>query len=82
MLGLVGPYLWLQSRSDLPSRQLIGGVSLPAAAGLDVEVEGAALLGRGDDAGAARLWFDLGPGEGAVLRVLDGRDPVALLPFR
>jgi hypothetical protein len=56
-------------------------LSLPAA-GLDVGVEGAALLGREDEGESARVWFDLGPGERAVLRVSDGLDPVALLPFR
>jgi hypothetical protein len=56
-------------------------VSLPAA-GLEVEVEGAAVLGREDEDGSARLWFDLGPGERAVLRVSDGLVPVPLLPFR
>ncbi|HEX9049476.1 MAG TPA: hypothetical protein VF841_02985 [Anaeromyxobacter sp.] len=56
-------------------------LSLPAA-GLDVELEGAALLGREDDGGAARLWFDLGPGERVVLRASDGLLPVPLLPFR
>ncbi|HET8539497.1 MAG TPA: hypothetical protein VFL83_06465 [Anaeromyxobacter sp.] len=56
-------------------------VSLPAA-GLDVALEGAALLGREDDDGSARLWFDLDAGERVVLRVSDGLVPVALLPFR
>ena len=56
-------------------------VSVPAA-GLDVELEDAARLGREDDAGQARLWFDLGPGERAVLTVSDGLVPVPLLPFR
>jgi hypothetical protein len=65
-----------------------GGAAIPAltvslpAAGLEVAVEGAALLGREDEGGSARLWFDLGPGERAVLRVSDGLVPVPLLPFR
>jgi hypothetical protein len=54
-------------------------VALPAA-GLEVAVEGAALLGREDEEGVARLWFDLGPGEKAVLRAWDGLAPVPLLP--
>ncbi len=56
-------------------------VALPAA-GLDVALEGAALGGREDDGGLARLWFDLGPGEKATLRVWDGLDAVPLLPRR
>jgi hypothetical protein len=54
-------------------------VSLPAA-GLEVALEGAALLGREDEDGVARLWFDLGPGEKAVLRAWDALEPVPLLP--
>jgi hypothetical protein len=54
-------------------------VSLPAA-GLDVSVEDAALLGREDDGPDARLWLDLDPGEKATLRVWYGLDPVPLLP--
>jgi hypothetical protein len=54
-------------------------VSLPAA-GLDVELEGAALLGREDEGEDARLWFDLGAGEKAILRVWYGLDAVPLLP--
>jgi hypothetical protein len=54
-------------------------VSLPAA-GLDVAVEGAAVLGREDEDGLARVWFDLGAGERAVIRAWDGLDPVPLLP--
>ncbi len=56
-------------------------VALPAA-GLDVALEGAALLGREDEGGLARLWFDLGPGEKATLRVWDGLEAVPLLPRR
>jgi hypothetical protein len=56
-------------------------VALPAA-GLEVAVEGAALLGRAEEDGWARLWFDLPAGEHAVLRVYDGLVPVAILPFR
>jgi hypothetical protein len=54
-------------------------VSLPAA-GLEVALEGVALLGREDDGADARVWFDLGPGEKATLRVWDGLAPVPLLP--
>lgn len=54
-------------------------VSLPAA-GLDVALEGAALLGREDDGGDARVWFDLGAGEKVTLRVWDGMQAVPLLP--
>jgi hypothetical protein len=54
-------------------------LSLPAA-GLDVAVEGAALLGREDGDGVARVWLDLGAGERAVVRAWDGLDPVPLLP--
>jgi hypothetical protein len=54
-------------------------VSLPAA-GLDLVLEGAALLGREDDGPEARLWFDLGPGEKATLRAWDGERPVPFLP--
>ena len=54
-------------------------VSLPAA-GLEVAVEGAALLGREDDGAEARLWFDLEPGEKATIRVWDGLELVPLLP--
>jgi hypothetical protein len=53
-------------------------VALPAA-GMDLELEGAALLGREDDGELARIWFDLGPGEKAVLRAWDGLEPAALL---
>jgi hypothetical protein len=56
-------------------------VSLPAE-GLEVAVQGAVVLGREDEAGSARLWFDLGAGERAVLRVADRLAPVPLLPFR
>ena len=56
-------------------------MSLPAA-GLDVEVEGAAVLGREEEGGSLRLWFDLGAGERAVLRASDGLRPLPLLPFR
>ncbi|HEX9399891.1 MAG TPA: hypothetical protein VF912_07270 [Anaeromyxobacter sp.] len=56
-------------------------VALPAA-GLDVALEGAALLGREDEGGLARLWFDLGPGEKATLRAWDGFEAVPLLPDR
>ncbi|HEY6002160.1 MAG TPA: hypothetical protein VIV57_04740, partial [Anaeromyxobacter sp.] len=56
-------------------------VTLPAA-GLDVSVEGAALLGREDADGWARLWFDLPAGDHVVLRASDGVVPVAILPFR
>jgi hypothetical protein len=56
-------------------------VAVPAA-GLDLELEGAALLGREDEDGWARLWLDLGPGERAVLRASDDLVPVPLLPFR
>ncbi len=56
-------------------------VSLPAA-GLEIELEGAALLGREDEGDQARLWFDLGPGERAVLTASNGLVPVPLLPFR
>jgi hypothetical protein len=54
-------------------------VSLPAA-GLEVALEDAALLGREDEAAETRVWFDLGPGEKATLRVWDGLEPVPLLP--
>lgn len=56
-------------------------VALPAA-GLEVAVEGAALLGRQDEGGLARLWFDLPAGERVLLRVYDGLVPVPILPFR
>jgi hypothetical protein len=56
-------------------------VAIPAA-GLEVAIEGAALLGRDDDGGLARVWFDLGPGERAVLRVWDGLDLVPLAALR
>jgi hypothetical protein len=56
-------------------------VALPAA-GLEVALEGAALLGRDDDGELARVWFDLGPGERAVLRVWDGLDVVPLAALR
>jgi hypothetical protein len=55
-------------------------VSLPAA-GLELDLEGQALLGREDDGDQARLWFDLGAGERAVLRAFDGVTPVPLLPL-
>jgi hypothetical protein len=54
-------------------------VAIPAA-GLEVGVEGAAVIGREDDGALARLWFDLGPGEKAALRVWDGLAPVPLVP--
>jgi hypothetical protein len=54
-------------------------VAVPAT-DLELALEGAALLGREDDGGVARLWFDLGPGERAVLRAWDGLDEVPLLP--
>jgi hypothetical protein len=56
-------------------------VALPAA-GLEVAVEGAALLGRDDDDTLARVWFDLGAGEKVVLRAWDGLDQVPLLAGR
>jgi len=56
-------------------------VTLPAE-GLEIGVEGAALLGREDADGWARLWFDLPAGERVVLRASDGLVPVPLLPFR
>jgi hypothetical protein len=56
-------------------------VTLPAA-GLEISLEGAALLGREDAEGWARLWFDLPAGERAVLRVSDALVPVPILPFR
>ncbi|HEY6100638.1 MAG TPA: hypothetical protein VIW03_14470, partial [Anaeromyxobacter sp.] len=52
-------------------------VTLPAA-GLEVSAEGAALLGREDAGGWARLWFDLAAGERVVLRVSDGLVPVPI----
>jgi len=55
-------------------------VALPAA-GLEISLTGAALLGREDADGWARLWFDLPAGGRVVLRVLDGLAPVAILPF-
>ncbi len=54
-------------------------VALPAA-GLEIALEGAALLGRQDDGALARVWFDLEPGERAVLRVWRALEPVPLLP--
>ncbi|HEX9243252.1 MAG TPA: hypothetical protein VF875_12480, partial [Anaeromyxobacter sp.] len=54
-------------------------ISLPAA-GLDVVVEGAAVVGREDDGADARLWLDLDAGDKATLRVWYGLDPVPLLP--
>ena len=56
-------------------------VTLPAA-GLQISLEGAALLGREDADGWARLWFDLPAGEHAILRASDDLVPVAILPFR
>jgi hypothetical protein len=56
-------------------------VTLPGA-GLEISVEGAALLGREDVDGWARLWFDLPGGDHVVLRASDGIVPVAILPFR
>lgn len=56
-------------------------VALPAA-GLEIAAEGAALLGREDEDGWARLWFDLPAGERVVLRAFDGVVPVQILPFR
>jgi hypothetical protein len=56
-------------------------VALPAA-GLELALEGAALLGREDEDGWARLWFDLAAGERVVLRAFDGVVPVPILPFR
>jgi hypothetical protein len=56
-------------------------VSLPAA-GLDVAVEGAAVLGREDEGGDARIWFDLGAGEKVTIRVWDGVEAVSLWPRR
>lgn len=67
------------NRGAEPLRALT--VSLPAA-GLELQLEGAALLGREDEGAEARLWFDLGPGERAVLRVSEALVPVPLLPFR
>jgi hypothetical protein len=55
-------------------------VSLPGAAGFDVAVEGAAVLGREDDGVDARLWLDLDAGEKVTLRLWYGLDPVPLLP--
>lgn len=56
-------------------------VSLPAA-GLEIAAEGALLLGRDDEEGWARVWFDLAGGEKVVLRAWDALVPVPLLPFR
>ncbi len=57
-------------------------LSVPAA-GLELALEGAALLGReNDDDGSARVWFDLPAGEGVILRAWDGVSPVPLLPFQ
>lgn len=56
-------------------------ISLPAA-GLEVGLEGAALLGREDEGRDARLWFDLGAGEKVTLRAWDGWQAVPLLPRR
>jgi hypothetical protein len=52
-------------------------VSLPAA-GLDVAVEGAAVIGREDEGADARIWFDLGPGEKVTVRAWDGVRAVPL----
>lgn len=54
-------------------------LSVPAA-GLEVAVEGAALLGREDEGADARIWFDLGAGEKVTLRLWDGMEQVPLLP--
>lgn len=56
-------------------------VALPAA-GLGLDLEGALLLGREDEDGWARIWFDLAPGGRVVLRASDRWTPVPLLPFR
>jgi hypothetical protein len=56
-------------------------VTLPAA-GLEISLEGAALLGREDEGVWARLWFDLPAGEHVVLRASEDLVPVAILPFR
>jgi hypothetical protein len=69
----------VHNRGAEPLRALT--VSLPVA-GLEVGLEGAALVGREDDGPDARLWFDLGPGEKVTLRVWDGLEVVPLLPRR
>lgn len=56
-------------------------VALPAA-GLEVSVEGALLLGREDEGELARLWFDLPAGGRVVLRAARGHLPVPLLELR
>jgi hypothetical protein len=69
----------VHNRGDQAIRALT--VSLPAA-GLELAVEGAALLGREDDGADARLWFDLGPGEKVTIRAWDEYRAVPLLPRR
>ncbi|HET7825819.1 MAG TPA: hypothetical protein VFK90_10815, partial [Anaeromyxobacter sp.] len=69
----------VHNAGEVPLRALT--VTLPAA-GLELSLEGAALLGREDADGWARLWFDLGSGERAVVRASDGVVPVPILPFR
>jgi hypothetical protein len=56
-------------------------IAVPAA-GLGLELDGALLLGREDEEGWARLWFDLAPGGRVVLRAYDRWMPVPLVPFR
>ncbi|WP_242394937.1 hypothetical protein [Anaeromyxobacter oryzisoli] len=55
-------------------------VAVPAA-GLGLDLEGALLLGREDEDGWARLWFDLPAGGRVVLRASDQLIPVPLVPF-
>ncbi|BDG04852.1 proline dehydrogenase family protein [Anaeromyxobacter oryzae] len=56
-------------------------VAVPAA-GLGLELEGALLLGRDDEDGWARIWFDLAPGGRVVVRASERWIPVPLVPFR
>lgn len=56
-------------------------VALPASE-LEISVRGAVLLGREDDDGWARIWFDLPAGETATLRAYHDLVPVPALPFR
>jgi hypothetical protein len=56
-------------------------VAIPVAPEVELSVNGAPPLGRDDQAGQARIWFDLPPGGRAVLRAFDRLAPLPFLAF-
>ena len=56
-------------------------LSVPVPPEVELSVEGDGPLGREDEAGQARVWFDLRAGARAVLRASDRLVPLPFLPY-